>query len=277
MAPDPNPIPTPRYFCVPPASDLQYLPRVGSFSRQQRPFGRSVDTEVRMTQECETCHAKREWLAEREADITCVSRRLLQLVDPELPVESDEPPRDTVRRVLPDMPEATLPVDVHVEGAGMSSEAAIFADTPTTSAPTSPQRVEPVDVTFTTLGTEGHTGPTRIGAHYDGMRLEGKVTLVEGYQRWKVPYTRRYRIEAHRAASHPQRCNEVCDYFWHAGNGAIVHARRLSAASRPVSAYSRRPTPVQGYWSIANLGGGGLQACPNKGVGGVTNRLKGPS
>ena len=74
-----------------------------------------------------------------------------------------------------------LPVDVHVEGAGMSNEAAIFVDTPTMSAPTSPRRVEPVDVTFTTVGTEGHTGPTRIGAHYNGMQLEVKVTLVEGH------------------------------------------------------------------------------------------------
>ena len=43
-----------------------------------------------------------------------------------------------------------------------------------------------MDVTFTTVGIEGPTGPTRIGAHYDGMQLEGKVTLVEGYQRWKA-------------------------------------------------------------------------------------------
>ena len=205
MAPDPNPTATTRYFCVPPASDLQYLPRVGSFNRQQCPFGRSVDTEVRMTQQREMCHAEREWLAEREADITHAARRLLQLVDPELPVELDEPLRGTVRRVMPDMPEATLPVNVHVEGAGVSSEAAIFVDTPTTSAPTSPRRVEPVDVTFTTVGTEGHTAPTKIGAHYNGMQLGGKVTLVEGYHRWKVPYTRRYRIEAHGAASHRQR------------------------------------------------------------------------
>ena len=114
MALDPNPIATPRYFCVPRASDLQYLPRVGSFSPQQCPFGRSVDTEVRMTQQHEMCHAEREWLAEREAHIAHAARRLLELVDPELTVELDKPLRGTVRRVLPDMPEATLPVDVHV-------------------------------------------------------------------------------------------------------------------------------------------------------------------
>ena len=30
-------------------------------------------------------------------------------------------------------------------------------------------------------------------------------------------------------------------------------------------------------WSIATLGEGALQACPNKGVGGVATRLEGPS
>ena len=92
-----------------------------------------------MTQQRKMCHAEREWLAERGADITRAAQRLLQLVDPELPVELEEPLRGTVRLVLPDMPEATPPVDVHVEGAGVSSKAAIFVDTPTTSAPTSPR------------------------------------------------------------------------------------------------------------------------------------------
>ena len=47
------------------------------------------------------------------------------------------------------------------------------------------------------------------------------MTLVEGYQRWKVPYNGRYCIEVHGAASHRQRGQ------WR------DHARQLSAAIRP--------------------------------------------
>ena len=60
---------------------------------------------------------------------------LVQLVDPRLLVESDEPLRDTVKRVLPDMLHAVLAVDMHrcvVEGAGVRSKTAIFAEALTT-------------------------------------------------------------------------------------------------------------------------------------------------
>ena len=301
-------------------------------------------------QERETGHAERVWLGQREADITRAARRLLQLADPALPVESGEPLRDTVKRVLPDMPDAALAVDVRrcvVEGVGVGSETAVVAGTPTTftvtshctdggriatgglpfaavvrprraapgaapqttaaeivdngdgtyrgqysvdrgladaaaaaeglelsesvpflceislygaAVPGSPfaiaiRRGEPVDVTFTTLGTEGHTGPLTIGAHYDGTQLEGKVTLIEGYQRWEVPHTGRYRIEAHGAASHPQGYSEGrSDWFRHVGNGAVMCGEfQLRAGQSLLLLVGQRPVNP----SNSFCGGGG--------------------
>ena len=128
-----------------------------------------------------------------------------------------------------------------------------------TAVPGSPfaiaiRRVEPVDVTFTTLGTEGHNGPPTIGTHYDGPQLEGRVTLIEGYQRWEVPYTGRYRIEAHGAANHPQRNREGNNLYRHVGNGAVTRGEfQLRAGQSLLLLVGQRPVnPIERF-----SGGGG--------------------
>jgi len=53
---------------------------------------------------------------------------------------------------------------------------------------------------FTNLGATDRLGPTSLGSHYSGQDHDGQVTLVSGIQRWTVPYTGDYRIEAVGAA-----------------------------------------------------------------------------
>ena len=53
---------------------------------------------------------------------------------------------------------------------------------------------------FTNLGASGRLGPTSLGSHYSGQAHDGEVTVVSGIQRWTVPYTGDYRIEAIGAA-----------------------------------------------------------------------------
>jgi hypothetical protein len=77
----------------------------------------------------------------------------------------------------------------------------------------------PLEVEFSTLGTEGREGPKAIGTHYDGTALEGAVELLDGYQRWAVPATGRYRIEAYGAATYVQTHKTGGQYQ---GNGAVM-------------------------------------------------------
>ena len=51
-----------------------------------------------------------------------------------------------------------------------------------------------MNFTFTTLGAQGPTGPTNTSG-YQGTTLQGKVTLEDGIQIWKVPMTGSYVIE----------------------------------------------------------------------------------
>ncbi|XP_015756482.1 PREDICTED: loricrin-like isoform X2 [Acropora digitifera] len=53
----------------------------------------------------------------------------------------------------------------------------------------------PLQITFTTLGAKGRTGPQKTTG-YQGTPLEGKVTLDKGTQIWIVPTTGRYSITA---------------------------------------------------------------------------------
>ena len=56
------------------------------------------------SQECEACHTARAEVIQRKANIDQAVRSLLRLVQPELPLESNEFLDDTVARVLPDVP-----------------------------------------------------------------------------------------------------------------------------------------------------------------------------
>ena len=49
---------------------------------------------------------------------------------------------------------------------------------------------------FTNLGASGRLGPTSLGSHYSGQDHDGQVSLVSGIQRWTVPFTGDYKIEA---------------------------------------------------------------------------------
>ena len=53
---------------------------------------------------------------------------------------------------------------------------------------------------FTTLGASGRLGPTSLGSYYRGKDHDSQVTVVSGVQRWTVPFTGDYRIEAIGAA-----------------------------------------------------------------------------
>ncbi|CAH3179345.1 unnamed protein product [Porites lobata] len=53
---------------------------------------------------------------------------------------------------------------------------------------------------FTNLGASGRLHPTSLGSYYRGQDHDGQVTLHSGIQRWTVPYTGDYRIEAIGAA-----------------------------------------------------------------------------
>ena len=49
---------------------------------------------------------------------------------------------------------------------------------------------------FTTLGSGARLGLTSIGSYYRGKDHDDQVTVVSGIQRWTVPFTSDYRIEA---------------------------------------------------------------------------------
>ena len=49
---------------------------------------------------------------------------------------------------------------------------------------------------FTNLGKIGKKGPVSIGSHYKDQDHDGQVKLFSGIQRWTVPRTGEYRIEA---------------------------------------------------------------------------------
>ena len=53
---------------------------------------------------------------------------------------------------------------------------------------------------FTNLGASGRFGPTTLGSHYTDQDHGGQVKLSSGIQKWTVPYTGEYRIEAIGAA-----------------------------------------------------------------------------
>ena len=77
-----------------------------------------------------------------------------------------------------------------------------------------------MQVTFTTLGANGTTGPQdTIG--YQGTPLEGKVTLDNGTQIWTVPRTGRYSITAWGASGGNGRKQKSVE-FTEGGKGAKI-------------------------------------------------------
>ncbi|EDO47461.1 predicted protein, partial [Nematostella vectensis] len=60
--------------------------------------------------------------------------------------------------------------------------------------------------TFTTLGAVGKDGPSET-LGYTGTPLEGKVVLSAGIQKWLVPRTSTYVIEAYGASGGNGTCN----------------------------------------------------------------------
>ena len=49
---------------------------------------------------------------------------------------------------------------------------------------------------FTTLGASGRWGPTSNLSHYRGKDHDGQVTLASGIQKWTVPISGEYQVEA---------------------------------------------------------------------------------
>jgi tripartite motif-containing protein 56 len=60
--------------------------------------------------------------------------------------------------------------------------------------------VIPFRARFTNLGATGRLGPTSLGSHYAGADHEKMVTVRNGIQYWRVPYTGKYEITAVGAA-----------------------------------------------------------------------------
>jgi len=75
---------------------------------------------------------------------------------------------------------------------------------------------------FTTLGTEGRTGPTTLGTYYHGKPHQSQVQLINGYQLWTIPYNGRYTMEAFGAASYPQTYPDASDHKGYFGKGAMM-------------------------------------------------------
>jgi hypothetical protein len=60
--------------------------------------------------------------------------------------------------------------------------------------------VIPFRARFTNLGATGRLGPTSLGSHYAGKDHEKMVTVLNGIQYWRVPYTGKYEMTAVGAA-----------------------------------------------------------------------------
>lgn len=75
---------------------------------------------------------------------------------------------------------------------------------------------------FTTLGAQGPMGPKNISG-YLGTSLEGQVQLKNGIQKWDVPYTGTYFIEAFGASGSNGTCSRSgCSGWKQGGLGAKI-------------------------------------------------------
>ena len=143
-----------------------------------------VDVFGHVLQEREACHAQRSWLLQREAQIIRGSRRLLQLVDPDLPMESDEPLDSTVQRVLPEVPEAMMLVDLTrcvVQGCG-SADPIYFGSEGHFAITT--RRSD---------GSQLKTGGLKFSAVVRAEKVTVPVTMIDNGD---GTYTGRYQVDA---------------------------------------------------------------------------------
>ena len=111
-----------------------------------------------------------------------------------------------------------------------------------------------VDVTFTTCGGSGLSGPnqSQCNGAYGGGGLAGKVTVASGVQAWTVPATGAYRITTFGA----QGGNDP--YTWPGGLGAKmagVFTLQQGATLRIIVGH--QGMPVKGNGNAANGGAGG--------------------
>ena len=79
---------------------------------------------------------------------------------------------------------------------------------------------------FTNLGAIGRLGPTSLSSHYNGQDHDGQVTVVSGIQRWTVPYTGDYEIEAIGAAGGYEKASKSRQY--RGGGGRMIGTFHLS-------------------------------------------------
>lgn len=108
--------------------------------------------------------------------------------------------------------------------------------------------------TFTNAGRTGYSAPTQaqIDSAYKGTGLEGKVTVVNGIQKFTVPKTGLYEIVAYGAAGGVGRDKPI------AGNGAIVGATfSLLAGTVLEILVGQKGQDTIGTSSPAGGGGGG--------------------
>ncbi|XP_044174150.1 ALK tyrosine kinase receptor-like [Acropora millepora] len=114
----------------------------------------------------------------------------------------------------------------------------------------------PLQVTFTTLGAKGRTGPQDTKG-YQGTPLEGKVTLDKGTQIWIVPTTGRYSITACGASGGNGKKKGNVE-FTEGGKGAKIRGVfKLDAGEKLKILVGQQGISKPVHQSIPGGGGGG--------------------
>lgn len=111
---------------------------------------------------------------------------------------------------------------------------------------------------FTTLGAQGVYGPTesQLGG-YNGTNLEGKVSIFNGKQLWKVPFTGTYTIEALGASGGNGTC-QGCVGWRLGGLGARIKGTfYFTKETKLVIVVGQRGLPVDAFGQRPGGGGGG--------------------
>ena len=113
-----------------------------------------------------------------------------------------------------------------------------------------------MQVTFTTLGAKGRTGPQDTKG-YQGTALEGKVTLDKGTQIWIVPTTGRYSITAWGASGGNGKKKGNVE-FTEGGKGAKIRGVfKLDAGEKLKILVGQQGMSKPVHQSIPGGGGGG--------------------
>lgn len=111
---------------------------------------------------------------------------------------------------------------------------------------------------FTNLGAQGADGPTKsqLGG-YKGTTLEGQVTIEQGIQYWKVPFSGTYAIEALGASGGKGTCHG-CQGWKLGGLGAKIKGTfHFTKGTTLKILVGQRGLPTEFFYQRPGGGGGG--------------------